>query len=189
MLPFPHFVTVAKDLCKSASHILLLLSRSLSQLSQGLCFIVWRQNISYFVPQHSTSITYSAYPSNKRLYSIKLYFSCSLRCCFYISVIDISHVPGTKQISCCHSGSRCQRLCSLFQLITFPRSTPFPLVLQLTEISPNFPTQQINASATDEQVWLPFKPHLLIHLAPDSLSHRLTVCSTSFIDECKFRGH
>jgi len=52
--------------------------------------------------------------------------SRSLRCCFYISITDISHVPGTKQISCCHSGSRCQWLCCRSQLITSPHSTPFP---------------------------------------------------------------
>ena len=69
-----------------------------------------------------------------------------------------------------------------------PTFDPLSPVLQLTEISPNFPTQQINASATDEQVWPPFTPHLLIHLAL-SLSYRLTVCSTSIIDECKFRSH
>jgi hypothetical protein len=70
-----------------------------------------------------------------------------------------------------------------------PTFDPLSPVLQLTEISPNFPTQQTNASATDEQVCPPFKPHLLIHLALDSLSQRLMVCSTSIIDECKFRSH
>jgi len=33
-----------------------------------------------------------------------------------------------------------------------PTFDPLSPVLQLTEISPDFPTQQINASATDEQV-------------------------------------